>query len=108
MKESLAFLAAFGERASALVGQTIPADRGIAGWTYAQTGIGWRLRVLASTPALDAMAAGGASDLRQRAGLGGDHHPAAEGGQGGLIEDGVVGSDHVQHHIRAVAVREVL
>ncbi len=41
---------------------------GIAGWAYAQTGIGWRLRVLASTPALDALAAGGASDLRQRAG----------------------------------------
>lgn len=52
--------------ASLLLGGTILA--GIAGWAYAQTGLGWRLRVLASAPALDALAAGGASDLRRRAG----------------------------------------
>lgn len=52
--------------ASILLGVTVLA--GIAGWAYAQTGIGWRLRVLASTAALDALAASGASDLRQRAG----------------------------------------
>lgn len=52
--------------ASLLLGGSLLA--GIAGWAYAQTGIGWRLRVLASAPALEALAAGGASDLRQRAG----------------------------------------
>jgi diguanylate cyclase (GGDEF)-like protein len=36
-KNHLTFLAAFGERAEALVGQTLPADRGIAGMVY-QTG----------------------------------------------------------------------
>ena len=41
---------------------------GLAGWAYAQTGLGWRVRVQASAPALEALAAGGASDLRQRAG----------------------------------------
>lgn len=52
--------------ASILLGVSVLA--GIAGWAYAQTGIGWRLRVLASAPALDALAATGASDRRQRAG----------------------------------------
>jgi len=52
--------------ASLLLGGSLLA--GIAGWAYAQTGIGWRLRVLASASALDTLAAGGASDLRQRAG----------------------------------------
>lgn len=52
--------------ASLLLGGSVLA--GIAGWAYAQTGIGWRLRVLASASALDVLAAGGASDLRQRAG----------------------------------------
>ena len=52
--------------ASILLGGSVLA--GIAGWAYAQTGTGWRLRVLASTPALDALAAGGGSNLRQRAG----------------------------------------
>jgi hypothetical protein len=51
---------------SLLLGGSVLA--GIAGWAYAQTGLGWRLRVLASAPALDALAARGASDLRQRAG----------------------------------------
>ena len=52
--------------ASLLLGGSVLA--GLAGWAYAQAGIGWRVRVLASAPALEALAAGGASDLRQRAG----------------------------------------
>ena len=52
--------------ASILLGGSVLA--GIAGWAYAQTGIGWRLRVVASAPALEVLAADGASDLRQRAG----------------------------------------
>ena len=52
--------------ASILLGGTVLA--GIAGWTYAQTDIGWRLRVVASAPALEVLAADGASNLRQRAG----------------------------------------
>lgn len=41
---------------------------GAAGWAYAHAGIGWRLRVRASTQALDALAMRGAGDVRQRAG----------------------------------------
>lgn len=41
---------------------------GAGGWAYAHTSIGWRLRVLASTHALAALAAHGPGDLRQRAG----------------------------------------
>ena len=41
---------------------------GAAGWAYAHTAIGWRWRVQASASALDALAARGSSDLRQRAG----------------------------------------
>lgn len=52
--------------ASLLLGGTVLA--GIAGWAYAQSVVGWRLRVRASAPALNALAAGGASDLRQRTG----------------------------------------
>ncbi len=55
-----------GHLASLLLGLTLLA--GIGGWAYAQTGIGWKWRVLASAPALDALAAQGRSDLRQRAG----------------------------------------
>ena len=52
--------------ASILLGSALLAS--IAGWAYSQTGIGWKLRVLASAPELDALAARGRSDLRQRAG----------------------------------------
>ncbi len=52
--------------ASLLLATTLLA--GIAGWACAQTGIGWKLRVVASAPALDALAAQGRNDLRQRAG----------------------------------------
>lgn len=55
-----------GRMASLLLGSTLLA--GIAGWTYAQTGFGWTLRVLASTRALDALAVQGRNDLRQRSG----------------------------------------
>ena len=41
---------------------------GAIGWMYAQTGVGWRLRILASAPALQALATHGSSDTRQRAG----------------------------------------
>ena len=52
--------------ASLLLGSALIA--GTAGWAYSQTGIGWRLRVLASAPALDALAARGSGAPRQRAG----------------------------------------
>jgi len=49
----LTFLAVFGERAKALIGQTIPADRGIAGWTY-QTGRAYYSTDVAGDPHFDA------------------------------------------------------
>lgn len=55
-----------GTLASLLLGATLLAA--IGGWAYAQSGIGWRWRVLDSAAALDAVAAQGRSDLRQRAG----------------------------------------
>lgn len=39
-----------------------------AAWALATTGAGWRLRVSASAPALDALATAGNGDTRQRAG----------------------------------------
>ena len=55
-----------GYGATLLLGSALLA--GIGGWAYAQTGIGWKWRVLASAPSLDALAAQGSNDLRQRAG----------------------------------------
>lgn len=54
-----------GHLASLLLGGALLA--GIGSWAYAQTGIGWTWRVMASTAALDTLAAKGNSDLRQRA-----------------------------------------
>jgi diguanylate cyclase (GGDEF)-like protein len=52
-RNRLTFLAVFGDRAEALVGQSIPADRGIAGWTY-QTGRAYYSTDVAGDPHFDA------------------------------------------------------
>jgi diguanylate cyclase (GGDEF)-like protein len=52
-RNQLTFLAVFGERAEALIGQTIPADRGIAGWTY-QNGRAYYSTDVAADPHFDA------------------------------------------------------
>jgi diguanylate cyclase (GGDEF)-like protein len=52
-RNQLTFLAVFGERAGSLIGQTIPADRGIAGWTY-QSGSAYYSTDVAGDPHFDA------------------------------------------------------
>ncbi len=51
-KNHLTFLTAFGERAESLVGQTLPADRGIAGMVY-QTGRAYFTTHAATDPHFD-------------------------------------------------------
>jgi hypothetical protein len=55
-----------GRLATLLLGSTLLA--GLAGWMYARSGIGWKWRVAASAPTLDALATQAAGDSRQRAG----------------------------------------